>query len=59
MSSNISQRPQKVYNEYKTINSNITKSSDVLIFKTSVVHYYTATIIPSSHTSGLEFESTF
>lgn len=37
----------------------ITKSSNVLIFKTSVVHYYTATIIWSSTNSGLAFESTF
>lgn len=42
---NISWQLQKVYNEYKIINDNITKSSGVLIFKTSVVRYYTATII--------------
>lgn len=41
-----------MYNEYKIINKNI-QSSDVLIFKASVVHYYTATIMWSSTNSGL------
>lgn len=55
----ISWQLQKVYNEYKIINNNITKSSDVLIIKTSVVHYHAGTIIWSSVNSGLTFESTF
>lgn len=46
-----------MYHEYKIINNNITKSSNVLIFKTSVVHYYTASIIRSSTNSRLAFES--
>lgn len=57
MSLNISWQLQKVYNEYEIINNNVTKTSYVLIFKTSVVHYYTATIIWSSTNSGLAFES--